>query len=124
LVSKNGVVIVLWDNFAIAIDASSIGSTGFDGVIGDFNLDADFVSGRIGEWDVVLAIGVGGWGSFRPGTGNDLGVVWANGLGGAGRFGAALGSARAGSLGGCRGAGGWAACAGLNRGLSTTGGKT
>ena len=79
-------MIVLWDNFAIAINASSIGSTGFDGVIGDFNLDADFVSGRIGEWDVVLAIAVGGWSSIGPGAGDDLGVVWASGSG-AGGFG-------------------------------------
>lgn len=123
-VSEDSGVLVTWGNLAIASEGGVGMGTGTLGPIGNGDLDTDFVGGSVSKWDVVLAIGVGGWGSFSPGAGNDFGVVWANGFGGAGRFGAALGSAGAGSLGGCRGAGGWAACAGLDWGLSTTGGKT
>ena len=124
-VSEDSGVLVTWGDLAIASEGGVGMGTGTLGPIGNGDLDADFVGGSVSKWDVVLAIGVGGWGSFSPGTGDDFGVVWANGLGGAGRFGAALGSAGAGGSlgGGSSGAGGWGACAGLSWFVSTTGGK-
>ena len=79
----NGSVLVIDGiHLAVAVELGAFGGAFGNGPIGDGDLDANFVSGRIGEWDVVLAIGVGGWGSVGPGVGDDLGVVWASGLGG------------------------------------------
>ena len=124
-VSEDSGVLVTWGDLAIGSEGGVGVGTGTLGPIGNGDFDTDFVGGSVSKWDVVLAIGVGGWGSFSPGTGDDFGVVWANGLGGAGRFGAALGSAGAGSLGSSSGTGGgWAVFAGLDWLVSTTGGKT
>ena len=80
--ANGSVLVVDGIHLAVAVELGAFGGAFGNGPIGDSDLDANFVSGRIGEWDVGLAIGVGGWGAFGPGVGDDLGVVWASGLGG------------------------------------------
>ena len=112
-VSKDSGVLVAWGDLAIASEGCIGMGAGTLGPIGDGDLDTNFVGGAVSHWDVVFAIGVGGWGAIGPSTWENLGVVWASGFGAAGfgaaGFGAAgsLGRAGAGSLGGGSGAGGF-----------------
>lgn len=124
LPTDDGGLLVDRSDLAVGAKGGAFNGIGGSDPIGDGDLNADFVGSRIGEWDVVLAIAIGGWGAIGPSMSDDLGVVWASWLGAADWLGTArfLRAALSGAGGGL-GAGWGGSAGGFGVCFTTAGGE-